>query len=74
MKLSSAIKKAMQIFEKRNLGDIRVISIFEVSGLGDDVDHALVRIEYKCKYFKDDIRQFMVSVDEAEGKIIGEVI
>jgi hypothetical protein len=77
MKLSKAIEKAMQIFEKRNLGDIRLVSIWEVSGFGDNVDHATIHIEYakNGKYVKSDEHPFLVSVDEEEeGKITCETI
>jgi hypothetical protein len=76
MKLSKAIEKAMQIFEKRDLGDIRLVSIWEVSGFGDNVDHATIHIEYakNGKYVESDKNSFLVSVNEEDGKIIGEVI
>ncbi len=66
-----AINKAMRVFAKRKLGDIRGVSLLEGNGSGDKWQSLNVRIEYSKNgdYTASDKNPFIATVVDSDGKI-----
>jgi len=71
MKGSQAITAALKLFEKANVGDVRVVKLMEGSGSGDDWEDLKIEIEYAIDgdYTESDKNPFTVEVGVVDGKI-----
>lgn len=68
-----AISKAMAVFKKAKLGDIRTIDLMDGSGNGDNWKQINIRIGYSVNgdYTESDKNPFEVTVTEREN---GEIV
>lgn len=74
---AKAISKAMAVFNKAKLGDIRTVELMEGSGSGDKWVQVTVRIGYSVNgdYSESDKNPFEVNVvEKMSGEIIAERI
>lgn len=76
MTISTAINKAMAVFNKEGKGEIRTVALQEGSGSGNKWSQLRIRVEYAINddYTESDKRPFEVNVYESEGKIKAERI
>lgn len=77
MTSAKAISKAMALFKKAKVGDIRTISLMEGSGNGDKWVQLTIHIEYAVNgdYTESDKNPFKVNVvEKMNGEIIAERI
>lgn len=72
---TQAIRKAMAVFNKAKVGDIRTVSLLEGCGSGDKWVQLTIRIGYAIDgdYTESDKNPFEVSiVEKMNGEIIAE--
>lgn len=71
MTTRKAIEKAMSVFAKANIGDLRTIELWEMDGSDNKCDYVLVRVGYSVDgdYTESEKTPFLVSVRELDGKI-----
>ena len=76
MRISTAINKAMAVFNKEGKGEIRTVALQEGSGSGNKWSQLRIRVEYAINgdYTESDKRPFEVNAYESEGKIKAERI
>lgn len=74
---AKAISKAMAVFKKAKLGDIRTVELMEGSGSGDMWVQVVVRIGYSVNgdYSESDKKPFEINVvEKTSGEIVAERI
>lgn len=74
---AQAINKAMAVFNKAKIGDIRTVMLMEGTGSGDKWKQVTIRIEYAINgdYTESDRNPFEAKVTETlDGKITAERI
>lgn len=73
---AKAISKAMEVFKKAKLGDIRTVELMEGSGSGDKWGQVTIHIGYSVNgdYTESDKKPFYVTVAErASGEIVARI-
>lgn len=74
---AKAISKAIAVFKKAKLGDIRTVELMEGSGNGDKWTQVTIRVGYSVNgdYAESDKNPFEVNVvEKMNGEIIAERI
>lgn len=63
-----AIKKAINVFEKKDLGEIRAVKIIEVQGTCKDIASVLITIEYISNTIGSEIYDTVYLLQITEGQ------
>lgn len=76
MSIATALYKAMCLFQKENIGEIRNVLMQEGSGKGNKWSYIRVRIEYAVdgSYDQSDINPYIVCVNKTANGIVAEKV